>query len=243
MKICLKLVIALGIAGLICILLPTNLASAYSYATAVPELSLVVTPDDLTTSGIIYFYNVDSNETTHVAMEVVSAPDDWIVTFTPALHEQVYTVGDNDVTAEENLAVELTEVESEPITVVPEGYASLTLPNKIAPDVPGYCLAKQLDVVITAPASVSVGETYTIIVEGNAFWFQQDGSADISTTREFEFTVSLQAPDEPSEITTGGGCRSSAAAASTADVASSFGLLGFLSVTGVFAHKRRNKRK
>ncbi len=162
--------------------------TTYSFASAQGSTQLEVIPGT-NTYGTIYFYNVDGNVITHVAFETVDAPAGWTVSFDPALHEAQYSLGGPPITVEENLFAAPTELFTEPVDNPPAGTIALTLPNKLGPDVPGYCVAKELEVVISVPASVATGITDTVTVKATGFWLGQGGAAAITQERQFDFNV------------------------------------------------------
>lgn len=166
--------------------------ASYSFASAQGSSNLQAIPG-ATTEGVIYFYNVDGNRITHIVLEVLEAPEGWIVEVDPPLAEQEYTVGESPnestITVTENLYSEPTAVYAEEITNVPDGMVSLTLPNKLGEDVSGYCLAKSVNIKVTIPESMEIGTTGDVKILATGSWLGQTGAAAIAQTRDFDFTV------------------------------------------------------
>ncbi|MCX6013950.1 MAG: hypothetical protein NTV30_11250 [Chloroflexi bacterium] len=164
-------------------------AAKYSFATAQGDSNLEVIPGDKPCQGVLYIYNVDGNRITHIAMDVVDAPEGWIVEFSPAVHSVDYTMGGGIISVEENLSVEPSELSSEPIKNVPTGMFSILLPNKLGPDIPGYAVAQVIYINITVPKGVPVGESHKITVKAEASWLGQTGAGAIAQERNFDLTV------------------------------------------------------
>lgn len=160
----------------------------YNFASVQGAGNLRVAPGG-EASGQLRFYNVDGNRTTHIALEVVEAPSNWEVVTDPPLHEQEVSLGGDIITVTENLYVEPTEVLSEEIEDVPEGMTSLTLSNKLGPNIPGYALAKVVSITIRVPKSCKAGTNGEVRIRAVASWLGQTGTATIGQTRDFRFTV------------------------------------------------------
>ena len=174
-------------------------APAYSFATAQGDSGLEVIPGSFS-YGYIYFYNVDGNRTTHIAMEATEVPDGWTVEFDPPLADQQYNLGGDIIVISENLFAEVTEIFAEPIASPPAGTISLTLPKKLGgadtpddpeDDISGYCVAKELRVKITVPGDVPKNITEWIRVLATGSWPGQTGQAQICQSRSFKFDVEV----------------------------------------------------
>jgi len=163
----------------------------YSFASAQGASNLQAIPGKEAEPGVIYFYNVDGNRITHVALEVVEAPDNWVVEIDPPLHQQDYSVSGATVTVTENLYVEPTQLSLEEIKDVPSGWdVCLTLPNRGAnPGEPGYALAKKVTITVHVPKSEKVGTTGSTKILGTGSWLGQTGAASIQQQRDFDYTV------------------------------------------------------
>jgi hypothetical protein len=163
----------------------------YSFASAQEKSGLQAIPGKESEPGVIYFYNVDGNRITHVALEVVETPENWVVEITPALHQQEYSVSGATITVTENLYVEPTQLSLEEIEDVPSGWdVCLTLPNRGAnPDGPGYTLAKKVTIIVHVPKSEKYDITGDIKIRGTGSWLGQSGAASIQQQRDFDFTV------------------------------------------------------
>lgn len=58
----------------------------YNFASAQGASSLRVVPGG-EVKGVIRFYNIDGNRTTHITLEAVQAPENWEVEIVPPLHD------------------------------------------------------------------------------------------------------------------------------------------------------------
>ena len=163
----------------------------YSFASAQEKSGLQAIPGKEAEPGVIYFYNVDGNRITHVALEVVEAPENWVVDIDPPLHDQSYSVSGTTITVTENLYVEPTQLSLEEIKDVPSGWdVCLTLPNRGAnPGEPGYTLAKKVTITVRVPKSEKLGISGDIKIQGIGSWLGQSGAASIQQQRDFDFTV------------------------------------------------------
>ena len=160
----------------------TEEPSKYSLASAQGASSFQVIPGE-EAKGVIYFYNVDGNRITRITLEVVQAPSNWEVEIDPSLHDIEVKFGGQKITVTENLHAEPTQLSSEPIEDVPESMVCLTLPNR------GYALAKPATIIIRVPESEEAGTKGDIKITAVANWMGQTGSATISQTRDFDFSV------------------------------------------------------
>jgi len=139
----------------------------YNFASVQKGSSLRVIPGE-EVKGVICFYNVDGNRTTHIALELAQAPDSWEV--------EIVT---------DNLHVELTELSPEPIEDVPDGMVCLTVGNR------GYALAKVATIIVHVPESEEAGTQGDIEITAIAGWLGQTGTATIKQTRDFDFTIKV----------------------------------------------------
>jgi hypothetical protein len=135
------------------------------------------------TKGVICFYNVDGNRTTHIALEVVQAPGEWEVEIDPPLHEIEVKSGESTITVTENLHVEPSQLSPEPIQDVPTDMICLFVPNR------GYALAKVATIIIHVPESEETVTEGNIRIAAVASWPGQTGSVTICQTRDFDFSV------------------------------------------------------
>lgn len=179
----------------------------YSFASAQGASNLQAIPGT-EVQGVVYFYNVDGNRITHIKLDILQSPDGWTVEIDPPLAEQGYDLtGDGvvDVTVMENLFVEPSTVSDTTITNVPKGSISLTLPNKLGTDVPGYALAKVIKFNITVPKSEVVGTNGSIKILATGSWLGQSGAAAIAQTREFDYSIqTVYELSEEKPVTAGG---------------------------------------
>jgi len=160
----------------------TQDSSRYSLATAQGAASLRVDPGG-EANGVIYFYNIDGNRTTHITLEVVQAPDGWEVEIDPPLHDTQVGFGRDMITVTENLCAEPTELSSEEIEDVAEGMVCLIVPSR------GYALAKKVTITIRVPESEEAGTKGDVKITAVASWLGQSGAATVGQTRDFDFTV------------------------------------------------------
>ena len=161
----------------------------YSFASAQGSANLQAIPGGQSSWGVIYFYNVDGNRITHIALEVVEAPDNWEVEIDPPLHQIQVSFGGAVIPVIENLNAPPTEVYAEEIEDVPDGMVVLALPNKLGPEIPGYTIATPAYIKVQVPASEEVGVEGDIHVHAVASWLGQAGAAAITQERDFYFNV------------------------------------------------------
>lgn len=142
--------------------------------------------------GELCFYNVDGNRTTHITLEAVDVPDGWEVVINPSLHEQMILLDGDIISVDEDLYVEPTEVHAEPPGDIPTGMISIVLPNKLGPGVPGYCLARLVEIIICVPESAEAGSNCTVKITAVASWPGQHGAVAIKQTRDFNYLVKVE---------------------------------------------------
>ena len=137
------------------------------------------------TKEVIYFYNVDGNRTTHIALEVAQAPSEWEVKIVPPLQEIEVESGESAITVTENLYVEPSQLSPKPIQDIPTDtdMVCLSVPNR------GYAPAKVVTIIIRVPESEEAGTDGNIKITAVASWPGQTGAAAICQTRDFDFSV------------------------------------------------------
>jgi len=160
--------------------------SKYNLASVHGGSSIVAIPSG-ETEGVVYFYNVDGNQTTHITLEVGIIPYGWEVEINPPLRDMEVSFGGNIVTVAENLHVEPTELLHQPIENVPDGMGCITLPNKLGDDIPGYTLAKMATIIIRVTKSEQAVTMANVRITAMGSWLGQTGSVDIIQTRDFVF--------------------------------------------------------
>lgn len=163
-------------------------ADALNLASAVGKPDLQVIPGT-STYGKIYFYNVDGDKTTYITMEVLDFPAGWEVEFLPALNIVQVSLGGPPIDVEQNVYVEPSSVYSTDDVAIPAGFELIAIPDKLGAGIPGYVLAKALNVKISVPASVAVGTIGEVSVKASAAYLGQTGAAIIGLERPFDFTV------------------------------------------------------
>ena len=156
----------------------------YNFASAQGDKELKIPPGQ-EGKGSIYFYNIDGNRITHIALEVSQAPAGWEVSISPPLSETQVLVSGMPVTVVENLYVEPSDLLSEEPQNVPEGMVSIKVPGR------GYALGKLAQVVIKVPESAPLGRTGEIAVAAEASWLGQSGTAAVKQARDFDFSVTV----------------------------------------------------
>lgn len=163
--------------------------ASYNFAALQEASTIQAVPGRDPAIGVLYFYNVDGNRTTHISLRVTGKPAAWGVSIDPALHTAQYSMGEAVLDVEENCAVEPGVVSAEYITSVPEGMVCLPVPNKLGTGVTGYVLARRVFITIEVPKGVGVGTTGTVGISGTASWLGQTGAGTVALERDFTFTV------------------------------------------------------
>ncbi|MDA8219346.1 MAG: hypothetical protein M0Z94_17205 [Dehalococcoidales bacterium] len=159
-------------------------------STAKGNGSLVVEPGG-EAEGTIYFYNVDGNRITHVALAVAAAPAGWDVSIDPPLREVAVSVNGSVVNVSENVNVEPGPLLAQETAETPEGMVCIPVPGR------GYALARTARVVVHAPSSAKIGTKGEVRVAAEAFWLGQTGAAAIKQARDFDFSVEVAAAPGP----------------------------------------------
>jgi hypothetical protein len=156
----------------------------YNFASAQVSKEIKVTPDG-EGSGVIYFYNIDGNQITHVVLEVSQAPANWQVAIQPPLGETQVEINGKIVTVNENLYIEPSQVLSQEVEDIPAGTICIAVPQR------GYALAKEAKIIVRVPASEKIGTKGEIIVSATAQWLGQSGAVAIKQSRDFTFSVEV----------------------------------------------------
>jgi hypothetical protein len=159
-------------------------SAKYNFASAQGSKDIKVIPDG-ESSGILYFYNIDGNQITHVVLEVSQAPADWQVTIQPPLGETRVEINGKVVTVNENLYIEPSQVLSEKVENLPAGTVCITVPQR------GYALAKEAKILVRVPKTERIGTTGEIVVSATAQWLGQSGAVAIKQNRDFNFSVEV----------------------------------------------------
>ncbi|MHB1416716.1 MAG: hypothetical protein ACYC1C_15835 [Chloroflexota bacterium] len=159
-------------------------------STAKGNGSLVVEPGG-EAEGTIYFYNVDGNRITHVALAVTAAPAGWEVSIDPPQREVAVSVNGSVVNVSENVNVEPGPLLSQETAETPEGMVCISVPGR------GYALARTARIVVHAPSSAQIGTKEEVHVAAEAFWLGQTGAAAIKQARDFDFAVEVSAAPGP----------------------------------------------
>ncbi len=161
-------------------------SAKYNFASAQGTKDIKVTPNS-ESPGILYFYNIDGNQITHVVLEVSQAPADWQVSIQPPLGNTLVEIGGKVITVTENLYVEPSQVLSGKVENTPAGTVCITVPSR------GYALAKEARVVVRVPGSEKVGARGEVVISATAQWLGQSGAVAIKQNRDFNFSVEVVA--------------------------------------------------
>jgi len=156
----------------------------YNFASAQGSKEIKVTPNG-ESAGVIYFYNIDGNQITHIVLEVSQAPANWQFSIQPPLGETQVEIGGRIVTVNENLYVEPSQVLSQKVEDTPAGTVCIAVPQR------GYALAKEAKIIVRVPASEKMGTRGEIIVSATAQWLGQSGAVAIKQSRDFTFSVEV----------------------------------------------------
>ncbi len=176
----------LAVAAVLALPLPAMADDAprYSFATAQGDKQLSAPPGG-ETRGIIYFYNVDGNRITHVALKVSQKPAGWDVRIEPPQGEVEVSVSGQMVEVAENLHIEPSPLLTQETKDVPQGLACIPIPGR------GYALARVAAVVVRVPESEKLGTRGEVKVSAEAAWLGQTGAASIRQARDFDFTIEV----------------------------------------------------
>jgi len=158
-------------------------APKYNFASMQADKALSLAPGE---EGItkLYFFNIEGNRNTHIALSVGEAPDNWLISFEPVLHESTVIVSGVTITFNEHLYVEPSEAVDKVPEDVPEGieYISTAV---------GYVGAKALEIKIKVPVDEKLGTVGKIRIDASASWAGQVGAAAITQSRSFDYTVTV----------------------------------------------------
>jgi len=156
----------------------------YNFGSAQGAKELTISPGSEATAKL-FFYNIYGNRITHITLDVGDAPKDWDITIEPALHTSTISVSGVTTTVEENLFVEPGSdvAESIPDDVL-EGIEYISSPI-------GYVGAKPVLIKIKVPSDEKLGTVVNIRIDGTAVWLGQTGTAAITQSRSFDYTVTV----------------------------------------------------
>jgi len=158
-------------------------APKYNFASMQSDKSLSLAPGE---QGItkLYFFNIDGNRITHIPLSIGEAPDNWDISFEPALHTTTVSVSGVPTTFTENLFVEPSEAVDEVPKNVPEGieYISTAV---------GFVGAKSVEIRIKVPVNEKLGTVGKITIDAVASWAGQTGAAAITQARSFDYTITV----------------------------------------------------
>jgi len=159
-------------------------ATRYNFA-SLQSGNILSIPQGRTGIGNIYFYNVDGNRITHIALEIVESPDNWNISIEPELHTATYNISGLIVEIDENVFVEPSFLSDKPLD---ESY--IQIGDR------GYAPAKAVDIIVKIPADEIPGKKEKIVVRTNAQWLGQTGAAALGQSRDFTYTVNVLAAGE-----------------------------------------------
>jgi len=158
-------------------------APRYNFASMQSDKSLILAPGE---QGItkLYFFNIEGNRNTHIALSVGGIPDNWDISFEPALHTTTVSVSGVPTTFTENLFVKPSEAVDKVPGDVPEDveYISTAV---------GFVGAKSVEIKIKVPVDEKLGTTDKVRIDASASWAGQGGSAAITQARSFEYTITV----------------------------------------------------
>ena len=166
----------------ISILVQAQEDAKYNFGSAQADKQLKANPGgEISTK--LYFYNIYGNRITHIKLEVLEYPENWIISLTPETHDTDVDISGILTTINENLYVEISEAVDEIPENVPEGivYISSSV---------GYIGAKPVEIKIKVPENEKYG-SYKLIIDASAFWLGQQGTAEIQQSRSFEYKIDL----------------------------------------------------
>lgn len=171
----------------------------YSFGHMQAEEKLLASPGEVIDT-VIYFYNIYGNRITHISLNVMDSPENWIVQIDPPLHEAQYNISDKIATIEENLYVEPSEAAESIPDTIPEDIEYIN--SKV-----GYIGANFVNVKIYVPDDAELGKSYNLTISTLAEWLGQSGTAEVRQGWDFHYTVNIESGreffEEPVEPGTG----------------------------------------
>ncbi|MFA5405757.1 MAG: hypothetical protein WC307_00130 [Candidatus Nanoarchaeia archaeon] len=164
-------------------------ATVYNYASVQPDKSFsVIGGQEVNTR--LYFYNYYGDTITHISLFPINVPDGWVVEITPSLNNDTFDVSGQEVIVEENLFVAPEEAYSN--RVVEDGYEYIQVAG-----IDGYVKAKVVNVRITVPEDVDVGDVSSIKIGSSAAWLSlSEGTVNLNQERSFNFALRVVPEDE-----------------------------------------------
>ena len=156
----------------------------YNMASYQPDTKMRISPGGQG-NGPVYFYNIDGNRTTHIALEASQAPEGWEVKFQPSLIEAQVEEGGSTITVTQNLQVEPSIALLQQAAEVPDGMICVNVGKR------GYVVANVAEVMVHVPKSAEVGTNEKIVVSATARWLGQTGAVVMTQGRDFEFSVEV----------------------------------------------------
>lgn len=165
----------------------------YNFGSAQGAKELTISPgDEISTK--LYFYNIFGNRNTHIALSVGDVPENWDVSIEPALHKITVSVSGVSTIIEENLYLRPPSDVADTIPDdIPEGieYISSSV---------GFIGAKPVLIKIQVPDDEKLGTVAKITIEAVASWLGQSGTAAITQSRSFDYTITVASKEFTEEI-------------------------------------------
>lgn len=163
-------------------------SASYNLGSAMGAKEFNVAPGQ-EAEGILYFYNVFGNRTTHISLAVSEAPEDWEIEIEPELHTTAVDVAGVLTEVTENLYAEPDEIVDKIPAEGREGFVYIPAPN-----VGGFIPAKQVKVKIKVPDDEELGKTFLVEIEATGEWLGQTGTVAFKQNRDFEYKITTISP-------------------------------------------------
>ena len=133
--------------------------------------------------GTWNLYNLYGDRATHIIIEKIEGPD-WMVSFTPDIHEASYEVSGETQTINENVALEESSVVLEIPENPPEGVDYVKHPNQ-----DGYIPVRPVEIYITIPEDAKIGQDYEFVFEAKGSCFTGPGAVIPGVATQLNFNV------------------------------------------------------
>ncbi len=166
-------------------------SAKYNFGSMQAAKELNMAPGEVAITKL-YFYNIYGNRITHISLSVGEAPENWEISFEPALHETTVEISGIPTTIEENLYVEVSEAVEEIPEDIPEGieYISSSV---------GYIGANPVEIKIKVPADEDFGK-YKITISALAEWLGQAGAVAFNQARSFDYDINVVSKEFTEEV-------------------------------------------
>ena len=159
----------------------------YNFGTMQESSGLVAAPGENITLNLYFFMDEKyGNRITHVIANVEEIPPGWMIGFDPPVGISHLNVSGILVDSTENLYVTPRSV----LSAVPESKEPGIFYLK-SPSGKGYLQAKRLQVKVRVPADAQLGNTYSVKVAADGFWFGNAGSMALKQSRTFNYAITV----------------------------------------------------